>query len=83
VDVLFGHAVATECICRFDGVYFEVQCGCEYAWRYGHECAMVIVLVYISSLSPSLLYLYGRLRCMFSTSYLGGLKQRCSVCNRR
>ena len=61
---------------------FEVERGGEYAWRYGGESAMVIVLVYISSLSP-LLYLCSRLRCMFSTSYLGGLKQRCSVCNRR
>jgi len=31
-----------------------VECGREYAWRYGGESAMVIVLVYISSLSPSL-----------------------------
>jgi hypothetical protein len=65
------------CVC------FEVECGSEYASKYGGESTMVIVLVYISSLSPFLLYLYGRLRCMFSTSYLGGLKQRCSMYNRR
>jgi len=35
VDVLFVHAVASECICRFGGVCFEVGCGSEYAWRYG------------------------------------------------
>jgi len=57
-----------------------VECGSEYACRYGGESTMVIVLVYISSLTPFLLYLYGRLRCMFSTSYLGGAKQWCSMC---
>jgi len=50
---------------------------------YSGESAMVIVVVYISSLFPYLLYRYGRLRCMFSTAYLGEHKQRYSVCNRR
>jgi len=31
-----------------------VERGSKYAWRYGGESAMVIVVVYISSLSPSL-----------------------------
>jgi len=31
-----------------------VERGSKYAWRYGGESAMVIVQVYISSLSPSL-----------------------------
>jgi len=85
-----------ECICRFQLVglkvyvhrfggdcFVEVECGSESAWRYGGESTMVIVLVYISSLSPFLVYLYGRLRCMISSSYLGEPKQRCSVCNGR
>jgi hypothetical protein len=63
---------------------FKVECGSEYAWRYdGGERTMVIVLVYISSLSPSLVYRYGKLRCMLFTSYLGGPIQRCSMCNQR
>jgi len=36
-------------------VYFKVERDSEYAWRYGGEHAMVIVPVYISSLSPSLI----------------------------
>ena len=30
---------------------FKVECGSEYAWRYGGESAMVIVLVYLQSFS--------------------------------
>ena len=37
---------------------FAVECGSTYAWGYGGESAMVIVLVYISSLSPSVTSVY-------------------------
>jgi len=61
---------------------FKVESGTEYTWRYGGESTMVIMLVYISSLSPYLSYLYRRPSCMFSNYYdLGGPKQSCSVCD--
>jgi len=41
VDVFVGSVV---CV-------FKVECGSEYAWRYGGESAMVIVLVYLQSFS--------------------------------
>lgn len=58
-----------------------VECSGESAQRYGAgESVMVNVLVYISNVCPSLLYLVARQCCIFLTSYLGGFKQRCRVC---
>lgn len=57
-------------------MFIEVECGGgDSSWRLGGgESVMVIVPVYILSLSPSLFYLVGRQRCTFWTSYLGGHK---------